>query len=188
MKLNRDGKVLAVNEDVSGKTGDINMKNVKWVTACEDSGPLSGMLTDGKDYKVESINPELKCYKVVNDAGYKQEFHYSWFDKPSTYKKKEVECYDEDFDDLVYNKVTKDGYGYFYIRLDALSEEQKQHFKKYCCRNRTDFLNPTQDILMTSWDNRELHWWTNRSDLAVMSHPSCEEVSFNGIFKHRDEV
>ncbi len=165
------------------------MKNVKWVTGGVDYGLLEGILTDGKDYKVEAIDHELQCYIITNDRGYKQEFHSSWFDKPSTYKKKEVGCYDEDFDDLVYNKVNKEGYGYYYfIRLNTLSTEQKRHFNKYCCRLRTNFLNPTQDILMTSQDSQGSRWWTNRTDLLNISHPLWEEVSFNDIFKHRDEV
>lgn len=164
------------------------MKNVKWVTGCADYGLLESTLTKGKDYKVEAVDHELQCHTITNDKGYKQEYHYSWFDKPSTYKKKEVECYDESFDDLVYSKVTKEGYGYYFIRLNTLSPEQKQHFNRYCCRVRTNFSAPTLDILMTSRDNRESQWWPNRSDLVVMSHPSWEEVSFNDIFKHKDEV
>lgn len=174
------------------------MNNVKGFTAkTEDFEVLSGRMPNGEDYKIlpslhgfkdiKTFNPEYQVV-VMGECGNLDIFHRSWFDKPSTYKKKEVECYDEDFDDLVYNKVTKEGYGYYFIRLNTLSPEQKRHFNKYCSRSRTNFLNPTQDILVTSWDGRETNWWTHSTDLLDTSHPSWVEVSFNDIFKHRDEV
>ena len=182
------------------------MNKVKWVTAnLEDDilGFLSGKLTDGKDYKVIDVHQVTDVTnhqgdidgtfledKVVveDDLGNVNVFHHTWFDKPSTYVKKEVKCCDESFDDLVYSKVDKEGYGYYFIRLDTLSTEQKRHFTQYCSKVCTNFLHPTQDILMTSWDDRETKWQTYCSDLAAMSDTTWDEIGFNDIFKHRDEV